>query len=153
MPQPLPPVMPDPQTQQPPMFPPSNYGYPGQFMNPPPMYPPQPGASAAVSYNYQPPSAPQHPPESYGMPPAYPPMMPPPQYPGFQVGNSFAPPQSQPPLYPPPQDTHFEHSGAGPRFSIEAPVTQDGGHTQEDDTKSVASMDDFEARLAALKRL
>ena len=48
---------------------------------------------------------------------------------------------------PPPAEFNPSH-GVGPSFSL--PVTHS---TNEDDNKSVASMDDFEMRLAALKKL
>jgi len=53
---------------------------------------------------------------------------------------------SENPFMPPPSSLGMQQ----PRYSIPG---ADAVSQQDDDTKSVASMDDFEARLAALKRL
>lgn len=44
-------------------------------------------------------------------------------------------------------------SGGGPNFSLPPAVNNGAPHEDNSDAKSVSSIDDFEARLAALKRL
>lgn len=69
--------------------------------------------------------------------------------------NNYPPMFNQAPVYHPPADPGYNASvGVGPRFSIPDPNNAINGSVhEEEDRKSVSSIDDFEARLNALKRL
>jgi hypothetical protein len=100
-------------------------------------------------YNYQPPVVNNLPSYQPPIPDAYQPSIPdayhqpqqPSQYP------SMMPPPSM--HLPPPQEfnPHSHLGGGGPAFEMPS------GSINRDDRESIASVDDFEARLAALKRL
>jgi hypothetical protein len=64
--------------------------------------------------------------------------------------------QQPPPMYHPPADAGYNNPHAsfgGPQFSLPENNFPASGQQEEEDSKSISSVDDFEARLNALKKL
>ena len=74
----------------------------------------------------------------------------PPQMGEFHQQSQYPSMMPPPAMHVPPQTQSFDHQppmGGGPSYQFPNPSIN------EDDNQSVSSVDDFEARLAALKKL